>query len=32
MYAAFHAADRREADGGGSTSRIARAAGRLVGH
>ena len=32
MYAAFHAADRREAAGGPGTSRIARVAGRLVGH
>jgi glycine/D-amino acid oxidase-like deaminating enzyme len=32
MYAAFHAADRREAGGAVGTSRIAKVAGRLVGH
>ena len=32
MYAAFHAADRREAGGALGTSRIAKVAGRLVGH
>jgi hypothetical protein len=31
MYAAFHAADRREAGGALGTSRIAKVAGRLVG-